>query len=93
VLRAQKLIPDDLQVLDSLLDRAALEVYEGALSPGQGTAIASLVGARVRLREIALKIWEQQELEGRMARLEEHIEELGIKSGRNGARSIYPLQR
>jgi hypothetical protein len=72
--RAQKLLPlGDLDILDRVLNQAVAEVYQGILSPSQGTAIAALAGARVRLREISLKMAEQGELKDRISRLEEKI--------------------
>jgi hypothetical protein len=91
LIRAQKLIPPNLQVLDTLLDRVVADVYRGSLAPSQGTAIASLVGAKVRIREISLKLREQTELAERLERLEEKIEELGNPSHSNGKGSGHSL--
>jgi hypothetical protein len=91
--RAQKLLPDDLQVLDTLLDRAIAGVYQGALLPAQGTSIASLVGAKVRLREVSLKIAEQVELKEEVAALERRLGEIETKSGTNGKGAGFPFRR
>jgi hypothetical protein len=69
--RAAKLLPDDLQVLDRILDEAIQSILDGALLPAQGGSVASLVNAKVKLREIALKIAEQTTLTERVSRLEE----------------------
>lgn len=82
--RAQKLLPEDLQVMDEVLSNAIAAVYRGTLSPGQGSALAALAGARVRLREIGLKMAEQAELRDRLAQLEDKINELGVRNRQNG---------
>lgn len=92
MVRAQKLIPEDLLVLDSLLDRVVADVYRGALAPAQGTAIAALLGAKVRIRDLGLRVREQTELTERLSKLEERIEELGIKAHSNG-KAAYPFQQ
>jgi hypothetical protein len=86
-------LPDDLQVLDTLLDRAIAGVYQGALLPAQGTSIASLVGAKVRLREVSLKIAEQVELKEEVAALERRLGEIETKSGTNGKGAGFPFRR
>jgi hypothetical protein len=60
--RAERLLPDDLVVLDRVIDSAISGVYRGALTPGQGSALSALVGSKVRLRNLALRIQEQIEL-------------------------------
>jgi hypothetical protein len=84
VARGRKLLPQDLLLLDTLLDQAVEGVYQGSLAPSQGSAIAALVGAKVRLREVSLKIVEQSELAGRIDVLEERLHEIGLTSGKNG---------
>jgi hypothetical protein len=81
--RAAKLLPRDLEIMDDVLSSAISAVYRGSMSPSQGSAIAALAGARVRLREIALRLAEQVELADRISRLEEHIHEMGFTSGTN----------
>jgi hypothetical protein len=87
--RAQKLLPEDLQALDAVLSGAITGVFEGSLLPGQGSAIAALAGARVRVREIALKLAEQTELMDRISRLEEKLDEFNVARGRNGKGSRH----
>jgi hypothetical protein len=86
--RAQRLLPDDLEMLDKVLSTAIGAVYQGGISPAQGSSIAALVGGKVRLREIALKILEGLDLESRITALEEKFSESEIKSVKNG-RSGY----
>src|SRR5918999_165536 len=86
--RAQRLLPDDLEMQDKVLSTAIGAVYQGGISPAQGSSIAALVGGKVRLREIALKILEGLDLESRITALEEKFSESEIKSVKNG-RSGY----
>jgi hypothetical protein len=93
--RAQKLLPPDLQALDVVLDQAINGlVYRGTISPGQGSALAALAGARVRLREVALKLAQEVELREKVSALEERINELGLTPRTNGkaARSVWRRQ-
>jgi hypothetical protein len=85
--RAQKLLPNDLQALDKVLAQAIDGVYAGHLLPNRGSAIAALAGARVRVREIGLKLAEQSELLDRISRLEERINEIGFTARTNGTGS------
>jgi hypothetical protein len=93
LVRAQKLIPEDLQAMDRVLSRCVADVYRGIIAPAQGTAIASMVGARVRIREIALKMREQTELTERIEKLEEQIVKSGISTPKNGKGSGFPAHR
>jgi hypothetical protein len=83
--RAAKLLPDDLLVLDQVLDSAIAGIYRGSLVSAQGQAIASLTGAKIRLRELALRIKEQIELEDRIQRLEAILRDTGNTRFSNGA--------
>ena len=82
--RAQKLLLGELETLDDVLTQAVAGVYRGTLSPAQGSSIAALASAKVRLREIALKMAEQTELKDRILRLEEQIYDIGLKNHTNG---------
>jgi hypothetical protein len=82
--RGGKLLPDDLQVLDSVLAQALASVFRGTLAPAQGSSIAALASARVRLREIALRMAEQGELKERIQKLEVAINDIGLKNRTNG---------
>jgi hypothetical protein len=82
--RVQKLLPQDLQIMDEVLSSTISAVYCGSMSPSQGSAIAALAGARVRLREVALKLAQEVELREKVSALEERIHELGLTSRANG---------
>lgn len=82
--RAQKILPHDLRSMDDVLSSAIIGVYRGNLLPSQGSAIAALSSARVRVREIALRMAEQGELRDRISALEDKINELGIRNHQNG---------
>jgi hypothetical protein len=88
--RAQKLLPQDLQIMDEVLSSAISAVYCGSMSPSQGSAIAALAGARVRLREVALKLAQEVELREKVSALEERINELGLTSRTNGTGARRP---
>jgi hypothetical protein len=87
--RAAKLLPRDLEVLDAVLAQAIAGVYQGSLSPSQGSALAALASALVRLREVALRLAEQGELRDRLLCLEEKLNEIDIKGNRNGKGTGY----
>jgi hypothetical protein len=92
--RAQKLIPEDLQVLDTLLDQVVAGIYQGGLVPAQGSAIAAVIGAKVRIREISLKIMEQTELTARVERLEAQSVEFRAANPKNGkGTGYYPTRQ
>jgi hypothetical protein len=82
--RAARLLPADLQLLDRVIDRAIDDLYSGSISPGQGSALSALVGSKIRLREVSLKLAEQSELRSRISHLEEKIVEFGLKNHTNG---------
>ena len=62
--RLGRLVPRRLQGIYDLLEEALGEVHSGALTPTQGTAMAALAGAMVR-------VLTSGELEERVRRLEE----------------------
>ena len=64
--RAERLIPEDLQPLDALLNRSAIDVYQGTLAPARASAIAALVSVKLKLRETSLKLREYLVLEERL---------------------------
>jgi hypothetical protein len=84
VARAERLLPQELQALDDVLSTVITGVYAGNLLPSQGSSIAALASARVRLREIALKMAEQGELKERIQKLEVAINDIGLKNRTNG---------
>ncbi len=61
--RLDRLVPASLRPLLGQVTEAIAEVHSGALTPAQGTAIAALAGAAVRLFTVAT-------LEQRVADLE-----------------------
>jgi hypothetical protein len=85
--RAQKFLPRDLEILDGVLDQAIARTYQGGITPSQGSAIAALAGAKVRLREISLKLAEQTEFKERIQKLEERLNDINLKANRNGTGS------
>lgn len=89
VRRVQKLLPPDLQVLDSVLANAIAGVYRDDLSPAQGSAIAALAGARIRVRECALKLAEQSELRERIERLEAAFAQQNARTNGHTRRWAY----
>ena len=64
--RAAKLIPSRLRPVAVILEAALTEVHDGTLSPNQGTAIASLAGALIRVVQAG-------EMEERLRSLEARV--------------------
>ncbi len=65
--RARKRMGADLRDIVKMVEAALGGVYKGSLTPQQGSAIASLAGAWVRIHELA-------EVEGRLEELEARLE-------------------
>jgi hypothetical protein len=74
--RARKLLMDEFENWDRLIDQAADQTYQGTMAPNVATAIASLAGAKVRLFETSLKLWESTEGREELAELRGMLEEL-----------------
>ncbi len=64
--RAKKRMKTDLQTISSLIDATLAGVYKGSLRPAQGQAIAALVGAKLKVYEVAELTVELQDLKDRM---------------------------
>ncbi len=60
--RAKKRIPAELATIVQLVESTMAKVYSGALTPQQGSAIASLSGAWVKLHELGELAAEVREL-------------------------------
>ncbi len=65
--RAQKRMRPELKDIMGLLEGSMTGVYRGTLTPQQGSALASLAGAWVRLHELG-------EVEARLGELEAKVE-------------------
>ncbi len=65
--RARKRMGAELQDIVKMVEAALGGVYKGSLTPQQGSALASLAGAWLRLHEMA-------EVEGRIEELEARLE-------------------
>jgi hypothetical protein len=59
--RARKLLLAEFEMWDQLIDGAVTETYQGILAPNVATAIASLAGAKVKLFETSIRVWEATE--------------------------------
>ncbi len=70
--RAQKRMPREVRDIVQIVEAAMGGVLQGKITPSQGHATASLVGAWVKLRETG-------ELEQRLAELEERAAQQGGK--------------
>jgi hypothetical protein len=85
--RARKLLMAEFESWDALLDRAAAQVYQGVLAPNVATAIASLAGAKVKLFETSIRLWESTETREKLDALTGKVEQLQSGAGsRNGHR-------
>jgi hypothetical protein len=67
---------DEFETWDRLIDQAVAETYRGSMPPNVATAIASLTGAKVKLFETSIKLWEVTEGREELAELRRMLEEL-----------------
>ena len=68
--RARKLLPSRIQPIAESMERALIEVHSGDITPAQGTAMASIAGALLKLLQLV-------EFEERIKKLEEESESFG----------------
>jgi hypothetical protein len=84
IVRARKLLMDEFEIWDRLIDRAVADTFRGTMVPNVATAIASLAGAKVRLYETSLRLWESTEGREELAELRRMLEELQKSRTVNG---------